>query len=115
MTISMRKKSTLILPALTLALGLAVKSLHAAAPATPQGLISGKEFANITGTAIANLTASPKFPSNPDALFFLPYFEWAPSGDISLPPNDFADNYGSQIVGYFYPPSTGAGGRADRG
>ena len=29
------------------------------------------------------------------------------NGDISIPAVNFADNYGGQIVGYFYPPSTG--------
>jgi hypothetical protein len=103
----MTKKRNSIPAALLLSFGLLAHQSNAAAPATPQGMITGKAFSNITGTAVANLTSSPKFPSNPDALFFWPYFEWNATGDIGLPPNDFADNYGSQIVGYFYPPSTG--------
>ncbi|MDA1274666.1 MAG: Ig-like domain-containing protein [Verrucomicrobia bacterium] len=95
------------LAALVLAFGFGVSSAHAAAPATAQGLITGKEFSNITGTAIANLTGNPKFPDNPDNIFFYPYFEWAATGDLFTAPGNYSNNYGGQIVGYFYPPSTG--------
>lgn len=93
--------------AILLAIGWQAFPSEAAAPATAQGIISGKAFYNITGTAIAGLTNNAKFPNNPDALFFFPYFEWAATGDIATPPANFADNYGGQIVGYFYPPATG--------
>ena len=103
------KWTKLLSPALfaLTAFALATPSAFAAAPATPQQLITGKLYSNLTGTAIANLTNSTKFPNNPDALFFFPYFEWNATGDIATPPGNFADNYGGQIVGYFYPPSTG--------
>jgi hypothetical protein len=97
---------TQILPALILAFGLA-GAAHGAAPTSPQGLITGKGFFNITGTTIATLTNHAKFPDNPDALFFFPYFEWNATEDITLPPGNYADNYGGQMVGYFYPPGTG--------
>jgi len=48
---------------LTVAGAFAVK---AAAPPTPQGVITVKEFLDITGTALTALTGSPKFPDNPD-------------------------------------------------
>jgi hypothetical protein len=89
------------------ALAFAASSAWAAAPATSQGIITGKLYSNLTGTAIANLTNSAKFPNNPDALFFFPYFEWNATGDIATAPGNFSDNYGGQIVGYFYPPATG--------
>lgn len=95
------------LAALVLAFGFGVSSARAAAPATAQGFITGKEFSNITGTAIANLTGNPKFPDNPDNIFFYPYFEWAATGDLFTAPGNYSNNYGGQIVGYFYPPSTG--------
>lgn len=98
---------TKILSGMVLAFGIGMQSAQAAAPATPQGIITGKQFSNITGTTIANLTNSTKFPNNPDALFFFPYFEWNATGDIALPPGNLADNYGGQIIGYFYPPATG--------
>ena len=90
-----------------LAFALGASSTQAAAPATPQGLITGKEFSDISSTSVAGLTSSPKFPDNPDAIFFFPYFEWAATGDIFTPPGDYSNNYGGQIVGYFYPPTTG--------
>ena len=95
------------LAAVALAFGLGASSVLAAAPATAQGIITGKEFSNINGTAIATLTGDSRFPDNPDAIFFFPYFEWAATGDIFTPPGDYSNNYGGQIVGYFYPPTTG--------
>jgi hypothetical protein len=95
-----------LLPLLLASVSLAATS-RAAAPATAQGLITGKAFLNITATGIPALTNSSKFPSNPDRSVFLPYFEWNATGDISTVPGDYADNYGGQIVGYFYPPTTG--------
>ncbi|HEX7861459.1 MAG TPA: Ig-like domain-containing protein [Verrucomicrobiae bacterium] len=103
----MRTKWTPFLAAVSLAIGTSLPALQAAAPATAQGLITGKEFAGITGTAVANLTNNAKFPNNPDRIFFFPYFEWNATGDIATPPGNFSDNYGGQIAGYFYPPTTG--------
>ena len=95
------------LAAVVLAFALGASSTQAAAPATPQGLITGKEFSDISSTSVAGLTSSSKFPDNPDAIFFFPYFEWAATGDIFTAPGDYSNNYGGQIVGYFYPPTTG--------
>lgn len=86
---------------------LAAGQLSAAAPASPQGFITGNAFNDIGGTAIAALTGSPKFPNSPDEVFFLPYFEWNATDDIQTPPGNWSNNYGGQIVGYFYPPSSG--------
>lgn len=91
----MKRYSSLTLAAVILAVGLGADSAQAAAPATPQGLITGKAFYGITGTAIAGLTNNAKFPDNPDAIFFYPYFEWAATGDIATPPANFANNYGT--------------------
>lgn len=94
-----------------LACGLAVAGDHlraiAAAPPTPQGYITAKAFTGISGTGVAALTGNPKFPNTPDVMVFLPYFEWNATGDINVPPGNWADNYGTQIIGYFYPPVDG--------
>lgn len=81
--------------------------LPAAAPSSPQGLISGKAFLGVPGTGVASLTGHPRFPDSPDVLQYPSYFEWNATGDIATPPGNWADNYGTQIVGYFYPPATG--------
>lgn len=78
-------------------------------PASPQGVITTKAFLNIGGgTTVADLTGNPKFPDNPDVVKYEPYFEFNATGDIwTPPPADVWNNYGGQIVGYFYPPATG--------
>src|SRR5438128_5651981 len=81
---------------------------HAAAPPTPQGLITAKEFLDLPGTTIPDLTNSAKFPNNPDIVNYPARFEW-PTGpdDATPPPADVRNSYGIQIIGYFYPPVTG--------
>ena len=84
--------------------------VHAAAPASPQGVITAKGFLNIGGTAVTDLTGNAKFPNSPDGVYYHPYFEWNAdaSGDINTPANNaYGDNYGAQMIGYFYPPVTG--------
>ncbi|HOW64711.1 MAG TPA: PA14 domain-containing protein [Candidatus Paceibacterota bacterium] len=80
---------------------------YAAAPPTAQGLITGKAFLNISGTAVTDLTSNAKFPDKPDVVHYYPYFEWNAGGDINVNPAVYSDNYGGQIAGYFYPPATG--------
>ena len=103
----MRTNWTQILAAAAIGLGASFHNSLATPPATPQGLITGNAFLNIAGTAVANLTNSTKFPNSPDVVLFFPYFEWNAGGDITVPAAQFADNYGGQMVGYFYPPTTG--------
>ncbi len=79
-----------------------------AQPSSPQGVITAKGYLNIGGgTAVADLTGNAKYPNNPDVVAYPGYFEWNATGDINTAPGDYADNYGSEIVGYFYPPATG--------
>ena len=104
---TMKSNCSKTLAALALAVGLGASSVQAAVPTKAQGLITGNAYLVITGGAVANLTASTNFPKNPDAELFPSYFEWAATGDISTAPGNWADNYGTQIVGYFYPPATG--------
>lgn len=91
------------------AVGLGAFLARAAAPASPQGVITAKAFFDIGGgTAVTDLTGSAKFPNNPDLVAYPTYFEFPFSGDISTPPpGDVYNNYGTQIIGYFYPPVTG--------
>ncbi len=93
-----------------LAFGLGAILAYGAAPPAPQGLITAKAFLSIGGgTAITDLTGNAKFTNNsPDFVSYLPYFEWNPSGTIgTVADNNFGDNYGDQIIGYFYPPVDG--------
>jgi len=55
-------------------------------------------FTNITGSSVANLTSSPKFPYNPDIRTYQTNFE---------SPTSFGDNYGTRMRGYVVPPVTG--------
>jgi hypothetical protein len=90
-----------------MALACMIASVSAGAPPTPQGVITAGTFLNVSGTAITDLTGNAKFPNQPDQVAYLPYFELNPTGDITAPAANTADNYGAQIRGYFYPPTTG--------
>jgi hypothetical protein len=90
-----------------LAIGVGAFLAQAAAPASPQGAITAKAFTGIGGTAISALTSHANFPDNPNVLRYEPYFEWAATGDINTAPPNWGDNYGVQIVGYFYPATSG--------
>ena len=93
------------------AVGLGVILSQAAAPSTPQGVITAKGFLDIgSGTAVADLTSNAKFPGSPDVVAYPLYFEWNPDseGDIYVPANNaYGDSYGVQMIGYFHPPMTG--------
>jgi uncharacterized repeat protein (TIGR01451 family) len=91
-----------------LALGLVADLAYGQAPPAPEGFITAKAFLNIgAGADLTALTGNAKFPDNPDFVVYPAYFEWNATGNIKTAPGDFGDNYGDQIVGYFYPPSTG--------
>lgn len=78
-------------------------------PANPQGVITEKVFLNIgSGNSVSELTGSSKFPDHPDQVRYPSYFELHATGDINLmPPGDVFNDFGSQMVGYFYPPEDG--------
>ncbi len=62
------------------------------------GSISGEGFTNINGSAVVNLTSSPKFINNqPDITAALGSFEY----------QNVADNYGGRVRGYICAPATG--------
>lgn len=84
-------------------------SSRAAAPATPLGFAKVKEFLNIGGVAVGDLTGNPRFPNSPDVVGYPTYLEWPQTGDINTaPPGDVKNNYGVLIQGYFYPTETRA-------
>src|SRR6266498_2388618 len=89
--------------------GVAANFVNAAAPTAPQGVITAKEFLDIGGgTAVADLTNNAKFPNSPDVVDYPPRFEWPTGPDDFTPPNgDVKNNYGVQMIGYFYPTTTG--------
>ncbi|MCZ7639749.1 MAG: PA14 domain-containing protein [Verrucomicrobia bacterium] len=59
------------------------------------------------GTTVADLTGNAKFPNSPDAVTYPTYFELNATGDINTAAPNTVDNYGAQMLGYFYPPATG--------
>jgi hypothetical protein len=63
-----------------------------------QGIIARKEFDNITGTLVSDLTNNVKFPSQPDSVSYLTGLE---------APSNIGDNYGQQILGFVTAPLTG--------
>jgi hypothetical protein len=63
-----------------------------------QGMIARKEFDNISGTLVSDLTNNVKFPSQPDSVSDLTSLE---------APSNIADNYGQQILGFVTAPLTG--------
>lgn len=78
-----------------------------APPATPQGAITVREFRPTTDQ-MASLTNLASFPNNPSVVDYSPRFEWPTGADDAIqPPGDSGkNNYGVQIIGYFYPPET---------
>ena len=56
-------------------------------------------WTDISGTAVANLTADPRYPNNPSGNGQLASFE---------APTNWGDNYGERLQAYLTPPLTGA-------
>ena len=87
--------------------------VRAAAPPTPLGFITARDFYNLNtanGVAISGLTNNAKFPNAPDSIAYPPLFELHPNDDPSTAPGTNPlglSDYGSQIIGYFYPSTTG--------
>jgi len=63
-----------------------------------QGIITRREFDNVAGTSVSDLTNSIKFPSQPDGVSYLTSLE---------APSNVGDNYGQQILGFVTAPLTG--------
>lgn len=101
-------RATLLAASVAAALLIPGFGLKAAAPSSPQGFITAKEFLDINGTAVADLTGNAKFPNSPDVVDYPARLEW-PTGpdDATPPPGNVKNNYGVQVIGYFYPPAAG--------
>ncbi len=62
------------------------------------GTILRQWWTDISGTLVSDLTSSPDYPDNPSGSNEPTSFE---------APTDWADNYGTRMRGYVYPPTTG--------
>ena len=83
-------------PALSTTTAVTVTVNNIAEGYTP-GSIVRTYFEGITGTTVASLTGSAKFPNNPDSEELLTAFDGLAHGD----------NFGSTIRGYLIPPASG--------
>lgn len=88
--------------------GLSYQQATAAAPASPQGIITMRTY---PGDQRADIRAGK---ASPDGLFYPkrmegPYnnFPDDDPGDDDAVPVDERDTYSTELVGYFYPPTTG--------
>ncbi|MCE5184518.1 MAG: hypothetical protein LLF76_00130 [Planctomycetaceae bacterium] len=68
-------------------------------PRTAMGTILRQWWTNVPGTAVSNLTSNANYPNNPTGLQQINLLE---------APINWADNYGTRIRGYVYPPATGS-------
>src|SRR6266498_4742453 len=73
--------------------------LSTAAIAQTSNGILREVYYNIGGSAVANLTSAPNFPSRPDEEFIENAFE---------APSNFAENYGQRMRALVIPPVTGS-------
>jgi hypothetical protein len=62
------------------------------------GFILREWWTGISGTSVSNLTSDINYPVNPNGQALLTSFEG---------PTNWADNYGTRIRGYLYPPADG--------
>ncbi len=62
------------------------------------GFILREWWTGISGTSVSNLTSDINYPTNPNGRALLTSLE---------APTDWADNYGTRIRGYLYPPADG--------
>ena len=66
----------------------------------PTGAVHGVE-----GVQVRDLVRAPQFPGEANRTENAGYFEWPQTGNIEEAPRDnHHDNYGVQLVGYFFPP-----------
>ena len=62
------------------------------------GFILREWWTGISGTSVSSLTSDINYPTNPNGRALLTSLEG---------PTDWADNYGTRIRGYLYPPANG--------
>jgi hypothetical protein len=66
--------------------------------AATTGTILREYWTGITGVAVSDLTSSPAYPNSPSDSDLLTSFE---------APTDWANDYGTRVRGYLYPPTNG--------
>ncbi len=97
LVIQAKDQKTTPLYSTTRTVNILIRTLPSNFTGTPGGIYR-TFFLNITGSAVANLTASPNFPNAPDEEVYLTAFDGG----------GYGDNYGSTIRGYVIPPTTGS-------
>ncbi len=70
-----------------------------------QGGVTVREFHDLQGASLSQLTNSAYYPWRPDRVSVAGYFEW-PRTDVFG--DSMRDNYGTQLMGYFVPEVSGA-------
>src|SRR6266480_5541934 len=106
-------RSAVLAAAVSAALLIPSLAGKAAAPPLPQGFITARDYYNLNtgnGVALSGLTNNSKFPDAPDAVDYPTLFEVHPDADPTVAPTGNPlglSDYGSQIIGYFYPDTTG--------
>jgi hypothetical protein len=63
------------------------------------GAVLREWWTGISGTSVSNLTSSPNYPGKPTGRGLITSLEG---------PTNWADNYGTRIRGYLYPPADGS-------
>ena len=91
----------------TVVIGVLAFDVMGAAPVAPQGLVSVREFHDLSGTRVTDLTSSSRFPDSPNAVNWSPRFEWFTVAQERVPPSYYRDAFGTQILGYLHPPESG--------
>jgi hypothetical protein len=62
------------------------------------GKIIREWWFNISGSAVSNLTGNDRYPNDPDGSEYVSYFQG---------PTDWAEQYGTRLRGWLFPPETG--------
>src|SRR5688572_10760896 len=73
-------------------------ALAQTAPIHVPGFLKFEVYTNITGSAVADLTASASFPDAPGRVFYMPSFDTR-----TVYRDDSHDNYGGRLSGFLTP------------
>jgi hypothetical protein len=65
-----------------------------------------RQYNDISGTAVTNLTDNVKYPAGFDIQAVAEFFEWPQADDINTKPGNIGDNYGIELAGYITPTET---------
>ena len=75
-------------------------------PGRGSGTVLHQTWTGIGGNAVTDLTGNAAFPNSPNVQDAVSLFEGPTNGGDTADPTTFS--YGSRIIGYLYPPVTGA-------